>query len=143
MIVSSKGRYALRMMIDLARHNTGEWTALKDISARQDISIKYLEQIVGALGKAGLLRSMRGPQGGYQLARPAEKYTVGEILRAIEGPLAPVACLENEHNQCARFSGCPTIGFWQGLAKCVDEYVDATTLQQLADEANTACDYSI
>ncbi|MPN03397.1 HTH-type transcriptional regulator CymR [bioreactor metagenome] len=145
MKISSKGRYALRMMIDIAQHNTGEWVSLKDISKRKDISIKYLEQIVTSFTKTGLLLSTRGPQGGYMLAKSPEKYTTGEIIRAIEGPLAPVACLENEPNLCERQGICPTIHFWEGLYDVINKYVDSVTLQDLinACHSNESYDYSI
>ena len=104
MKISTKGRYALRMMVDLAEHNNGEWISLKEISERQNISIKYLEQIVSSLMRSGLLLSSRGPQGGYMLARKPEEYTVGEILREIEGSLVPVACMETVPNQCERYA---------------------------------------
>lgn len=144
MKISSKGRYALRMMIDIAAHDK-EWVSIKDISSRQGISIKYLEQIVTNLTKLNLLRSTRGPQGGYMLAKNATQYTVGEILRVIEGNLAPVACLENEDNLCEREQICPTLAFWQGLYDVVNHYVDSVTLQDLVDEdsKNSCSDYSI
>lgn len=129
---STKGRYALRLMVDLAQQDPGVNIALRDISARQEISVKYLEQIVAPLSRAGLLKSIRGAQGGYRLARPAKNYTAGEILRVIEGSLAPIACLEDEINQCARCTQCPTIGFWEGLDRVIQEYVDGVTLEQLA-----------
>ncbi len=132
MKISSRGRYALRMMIDIALHSNGDWVSLKDVSERQDISIKYLEQIVSHLTKANLLLSSRGPHGGYMLAKPAEEYTAGEILRAIEGNLAPVACLENRENTCERKNFCPTLSFWQGLHEVITRYVDSVTLQDLA-----------
>ncbi len=145
MKISSKGRYALRMMIDIAQHNTGEWISIKDISERQGISIKYLEQIVANLTKSGLLISSRGSQGGYMLAKSPDKYTVGQILRVIEGNLAPVACLETDVNQCARRSICPTIGFWKGFYNVINNYVDSVTLQDLVSSqcGNEGCDYSI
>ena len=143
MKISAKGRYALRLMIDLAQHDTGEWTALKDISKRQGISVKYLEQIVSGLSRAGLLRSSRGAAGGYQLTRPAAEYTAGEIIRALEGPLAPVACLDNDPNRCPRRDICPTIGLWEGLYKVVNEYLDSVTLADVAEEESPICDYSI
>jgi len=145
MKISSKGRYALRMMIDIAQHNTGEWISIKDISERQGISIKYLEQIVTNLTKSGLLVSSRGPQGGYMLAKASDKYTVGQILRVIEGNLAPVACLETDVNQCERRSICPTIGFWEGFYNVINNYVDSVTLQDIANSQsfNEGCDYSI
>ena len=131
MKISSKGRYALRMMIDIAQNNTNKWVSIKDISERQGISVKYLEQIVTHLTKSGLLLSGRGPQGGYMLAKTSDKYTVGQILRVIEGNLAPVACLETNINQCERCSICPTINFWEGLYTVINNYVDSVTLQDL------------
>ena len=98
--ISTRGRYALRLMLDLALHDTGEYISLRDISARQEISVKYLEQIVTVLGRAGLVRSVRGPQGGYRLSKAPADYTAGEILRTIEGSLAPVACLDDSPNAC-------------------------------------------
>jgi Rrf2 family protein len=134
MKISAKGRYALRLMIDLAEHNNGEYIPLKEISRRQEISVKYLEQIVVILGKAGYLRSTRGPQGGYMLARDPKQYTAGDILRVIEGKLAPVACLEDENNQCPRQETCSTLKFWEGLYHTINQYVDSVTLQDLAEE---------
>ncbi len=100
MIVSTKGRYALRVMIDLAEHNTGTYIPLMDIAKRQEISEKYLESIVSLLSKSGLVSALRGKGGGYRLNRPADAYTVGDILRVTEGELAPVSCLEGENNLC-------------------------------------------
>lgn len=134
MKISARGRYALRFMIDLAEHDEGKYIALKEISKRQEISIKYLEQIVVLLSKAGYVKSVRGSQGGYRLAKSADQYTVGEILRLIEGPLAPVACLEDEHNQCERIGSCSTIKFWEGLYQVVNQYVDSVTLEDLVKE---------
>lgn len=145
MKISTKGRYALRLMLDLAEHNTGEYIALKDISARQGISVKYLEQIVTQLSRAGFLKSTRGPQGGYKLTKAPGGYTIGAILRITEGSLAPVACLEDEPNQCPRFGECATVAFWQGLYQTINDYVDGTTLEQLLDSAKqgAAYEYSI
>lgn len=145
MKISSKGRYALRMMIDIAEHNNGEWISIKDISERQGISIKYLEQIVTNLTKSGLLRSSRGPQGGYMLAKSPEQYTVGQIIRTIEGNLAPVACLENDVNLCERQDSCPTISFWKGLYDVINNYVDSVTLQDLlqSNQTDGCWDFSI
>lgn len=131
---STKSRYALRFMIDLALHNNGEYIALKDISERQNISIKYLEQIVSVLTKAGMLKSVRGPQGGYKLGKEASKYTAGDILRVTEGSLAPIPCLENEEIDCEHYSQCTTIGFWKGFYEAVNSYVDSITLEDLAQE---------
>jgi Rrf2 family protein len=131
MKVSTRGRYALRLMIDLAEHNTGDFVALKDISARQAISIKYLEQIVTLLCKAGFLKSVRGPQGGYKLTKDPKQYTVGSVLRITEGSLSPIACLEDVPNQCARCNGCSTVEFWQGLYQTINDYVDKITIEDL------------
>ncbi len=132
MKISTKGRYALRLMIDLSQHNTDSYIALKEVAIRQNISIKYLEQIVTVLCKAGFLKSLRGSQGGYKLAKPPQEYKVGDILRAIEGDLVPVACLQDEVNQCGRCDVCETIGFWNGLYNVINNYVDNVTLYDLA-----------
>ncbi|NLG26196.1 MAG: Rrf2 family transcriptional regulator [Clostridiales bacterium] len=143
MKISTKGRYALRMMIDLAQQRGGEYVALKDISERQQISVKYLEQIASLLSKAGQLRSSRGAQGGYQLAFRPEEYTAGEILRITEGSLEPVACLDDAVNQCARCNRCETLSFWEGLAKVIHDYVDGVTLRDLLERASPGDDYVI
>ncbi len=133
MKISTKGRYALRFMIDLVQHGNGSYTSLKDVIARQNISPKYLEQIATALGKAGLIHSTRGPQGGYKLSRPPENYTIGDILRPIEGNLACVACLETVPNKCPRYETCTAVRFWEGLHRVVLDYLNSITLQDLAD----------
>lgn len=131
MRISTKGRYAIRLMIDLAEHDDGSLISLRDVAERQGISAKYLEQIVGLLSKAGLLRSGRGPQGGYRLARAPEEYTMGEILRLTEGNLAPVSCLEDRENQCERCNECATLDFWAGLYAAINQYIDRFTLADL------------
>lgn len=133
MKISTKGRYALRMLIDLAEHRNEGYIALKDIAKRQEISKKYLEQIVSVLNKPEILKTNRGYQGGYQLARSPEKYTVGDILRITEGGLAPVSCLEQEENLCERSSYCTTLFIWEGLYKAVNDYLDSITLQDILD----------
>ena len=115
MKISTKGRYALRLMIDLAQHDAAGYIPLRDISRRQEISAKYLEQIVVQLSRAGLVTATRGAQGGYQLARHPAQYTVGEILRITEGSLAPVACLEHDPVECPRAEDCITLDFWRAL----------------------------
>ncbi len=137
MKISSKGRYALRMMIEIARRRSGEWVSLKDISQHQGISVKYLEQIVSHLTATGLLLSSRGAQGGYQLAKTPDHYTAGQILRAMEGSLAPVACLDTDNNTCERRECCTTLAFWEGLDKVIREYVDGVTLQDLVSSCET------
>lgn len=131
MKISTKGRYALRLMIDVAEHSNGNYVSLKDIATRQELSTKYLEQIVGQLSKAGFLKSSRGAQGGYQLARSPEEYTVGDILRLTEGNLAPVTCLQDDENQCQRCEGCATLDFWTGLYRVINQYIDRFTLADL------------
>ena len=131
MMISTKGRYALRFMIDIALNCHKGPVSIKDIGSRQEISVKYLEQIVNMLNRAGLLKSQRGARGGYMLAKAPEEYTVGEILRSTEGTLAPVACLEEEINECRRADICPTLGFWEGLYKTVNDYIDSVTLADI------------
>ena len=133
MKISTKGRYALRLMLDLALNNIGEPVRIKDIAARQAISDKYLEQIISTLNKAGYVKSIRGPQGGYLLTREPEKYTVGMILRLTEGSLAPVACLEDEVNSCPRREGCATLRLWQMLDRAISDVVDKVTLEDLVE----------
>ncbi len=132
MKISTKGRYALRLMLDLAQHNT-EYVTIKSIADRQDISSKYLEQIISVLNRAGFVRSIRGAQGGYKLARPAKDYTVGTILRLIEGDLVPVACMEDEPNQCLRADNCPTLKVWKELSDAINGVVDNVTLADLME----------
>ena len=134
MKISTKGRYALRLMTDIAAHDSDGYVSLKDVAARQGISMKYSEQIAGLLAKAGLLHSGRGAQGGYRLAKRPEDYTVGSILRLTEGDLAPVACLEGPENVCQRCGECSTLGFWAGLYAVVNDYIDRYTLADLLEE---------
>ena len=134
MIVSTRGRYALRVMIDIAEHPNEPYIPLKSIAARQGISEKYLEQIIPILNKSGFLLASRGFQGGYRLAKTPDKYTVGDILRATEGSLSPVACLDNEPVLCQRADMCTTLSVWKGLKKVIDDYVDGITLQDLLDQ---------
>lgn len=135
MKISTKGRYAVRLMYDLAMHHTGDWVALKDVSRRQGISVKYLEQIVRQLSICGYLKSLRGPHGGYQLAKEPSDYTIYEILQITEGSLQPVACLDDEVNQCERYQECPTIGIWEGLGQVIQEYLSEITLEDIVEQA--------
>ena len=130
MKISTRGRYALRLMLELAM-NADRYTAIKNISERQNISGKYLEQIISVLSRAGFVKSTRGPQGGYKLARPAEEYTGGMILRLIEGSLVPVACMEEEPNQCPRSEECVTLDVWRQIDEAVSGVVDNITLADL------------
>lgn len=140
MKISTKGRYALRLMLDLAMNNTGEPVRIKDIAARQEISDKYLEQIISILNKAGYVKSIRGPQGGYRLTREPEKYTVGMILRLTEGSLAPVPCLDDEVNSCTRQDGCVTLRLWEKLNAAICDVVDNVLLSDLVEWQNQIVD---
>lgn len=134
MKISTKGRYALRMMLDLAEHQGDGYIALKDIAARQNVSKKYLEQIVPILNKADILNTNRGYQGGYRLARTPDQYTVGDILRITEGSISPVACLDKNPVECERAAECATLPVWQGLYKVITDYLDGITLQDILDK---------
>lgn len=134
MRISTKGRYALRLMLDLAEHQGDGYVALKDIAERQHISKKYLEQIVPMLNKTDILKTNRGYQGGYRLAKAPSNYSVGSILRITEGKLAPVACVEQDISECSRAETCLTRPLWQGLNKVVNEYLDGISLQDLLDQ---------
>lgn len=130
--ITTKGRYALRMMVDLAEQETRNYISLKDVAGRQDISKKYLEQIVPALTQAGLLTTERGPLGGYRLARSPDQITAGDILRVTEGSFTHVTCVDVP-GSCERSSECPTISIWQGLSDVVEKYLDGITLRDIVD----------
>ena len=132
MKISTKGRYALRVMLDIQSQGPDRVVPLKEIAARQGITLKYLEQIVPALCRAGLLRSTRGTSGGYRLAVSPETCRIGDILRAVEGKLSPVACLDGDENLCPRRDSCPSVGFWEGLHTVINTYIDSVTLADLA-----------
>ena len=139
MKISTKGRYALRLMLDLAEHQNGSYITLKEIAARQEISKKYLEQIIP------VLKTSRGFQGGYQLDKEPKEYTIGDILRVTEGNLAPVSCLECSPNTCPRAATCITLPVWEGLHKVVNDYLDSVTLADLLERKQSfyANDYVI
>lgn len=143
MKISTRGRYAIRVMLDLAEHNTGEYIPLTDIAKRQGISEKYLEAIVSSLVKAGFLIALRGKKGGYKLSKSPEQYTIRNILRITEGAFAPVACLETEENSCERASECKTLKMWENLQKLVNDYFENITLQDLLSDTVGSDDYSI
>lgn len=144
MRISTKGRYALRLMLDLALHNTPTPVRVKEIAARQEISDKYLEQIISVLNKAGYVRSVRGPQGGYLLTRPTKEYTVGMILRLTEGSLAPVECLDTETGSCDKSNDCVTLLVFQKMNEAVNKVIDNITLADLVDwKLQKEGDYSI
>lgn len=134
MKVSTKGRYALRMLLDLAEHKDNGFISLKEIAERQSISKQYLEQIVSLLNTSNILRANRGKQGGYMLAKEPASVTVGQVLRITEGSLAPVACLDDEVNQCERADFCKTLPVWNGLNKVIADYLDSVNLQSILDQ---------
>ena len=135
MMVSSRGRYALRAMIDIAEHYTDQYITLKEIAERQEISEKYLESILPALTKADFLDTLRGKGGGYRLARTPESYTVSSILKLVEGSLAPVACLERIPIRCPRANECPTLPMWQKFQKMTDEFFEGISLADLCKKS--------
>lgn len=141
MKISTKGRYALRMMIDLAQNKEEKPISIKEIAARQNISEKYLEQIISVLNKAGFVKSVRGPQGGYLLLKEPKEYTVGMILRLTEGSLAPVECLEYEQNDCPRKENCVTLKLWEKLDQSIKDVVDNVTLEDLLTWNNDMSDF--
>ena len=144
MKISTKGRYALRLMLDLALHSEGGYVPVKAISERQDISDKYLEQIISILSRAGYVKSIRGAGGGYKLANAPETYTVGMILRLTEGSLAPVTCLDGDENTCERQEGCATLYIWKKIYNAVNDVVDHITLADIIENSkNGADDYVI
>ncbi|MBQ8941113.1 MAG: Rrf2 family transcriptional regulator [Firmicutes bacterium] len=133
MLVSTRGRYALRVMLDLCENNDGSYIPLNDIAKRQEISEKYLESVVAALVKAGFLEGLRGKRGGYRLTKAPEEYSVGSILRLTEKSMAPVACLDCEVNNCERKNTCKTLPLWTQLDKRVNGYLDGVTLKDLSE----------
>ena len=133
MKISTKGRYALRMMVDIAEHQKDGYVTLKDVALRQGISKKSLEQIALHISQAGMLRAVRGYQGGYMLARPASEYSVHSILQVVEGSMAPVTCLQQVNNTCERRETCRTLPLWQGLETLIREYLSSITLEDVVE----------
>lgn len=131
MLISTRGRYALRVMIDLAEHETDEFISLNGIAQRQGISEKYLESIIRMLVKAKVLESLRGKGGGYRLKKAPDQYTAGSILRLTEDSLAPVSCLEEGADACPKQERCRTLPLWQGLDKVIQEYLEGVTIADL------------
>ena len=143
MLISTKGRYALRVMADLAEHPSEGYIPLKEIAQRQEISEKYLEAILKILVKARLLTGVRGKGGGYKLTHPPEQYTVGEVLRLTEETLAPVACLDETADICPRALNCRTLPVWKGLNRVINEYLDHITVADLIHSRDAGNDYVI
>ena len=143
MLISTRGRYALRVMIDLAEHRSDDFIPLKVIAERQEISEKYLESIIKLLVKEHLLNGLRGKGGGYKLTKAPEEYTVGSILRLTEESLAPVACIERGPDTCPRMSQCRTLPLWQGLDKIINDYLDHITIADLMQSDADGGDFVI
>lgn len=137
MMISTRGRYSLRVMIDLAEHFGEGFIPMKEIADRQGISLKYLERFVPALSKSGFIEGVQGKGGGYRLTKKPEEYTIGEILRVVEGNLAPVSCLECGAEPCAREKECRTILMWKNLQKVINEYFDGITLKDLMRDSES------
>ena len=143
MMISTRGRYALRVLTDLAEHDSGEYIPLKEVADRQEISQKYLEGIMAALSKAGMIDGAHGKGGGYRLNKPAEDYTVLDILRVTEGSLAPVACLERGAAPCPRAEACRTLDMWKKLDKMITDFFGGVTIADLAGGGDDAGSYVI
>ena len=143
MFISTKGRYALRTLIDMAEHQSDGYLPLKDIAVRQEISEKYLESIVKILVAGGLVTGVRGKGGGYRLSKAPEQILVGDVLRLSEGSLVPVTCLEETSTPCPRMVQCRTLPFWTGLQKVIDDYIDSYTVSDLIRPFEAGNDYVI
>lgn len=143
MKISTRGRYSLRMMVDLAKHYNDGFIALKDISERQDISKKYLEQIIPFLNRSKLLNSNKGHLGGYQLAKSPDKITVREILESAEGSLTPVSCMDNNPNLCEKCSECVTLPVYEKLYKLINDYLESVTLEDIITSNSNISNYNI
>lgn len=143
MKISTRGRYAIRVMLDLADHNNGEYIPLMDIAKRQEISEKYLESIVSSLSKNKLVNALRGKGGGYRLAKAPDEYSIGSILRVTEGSMAPISCLEDDPNMCERAGECRTLKMWQDFYQLINDYFENITLQDLLEQNPDVGNYVI
>lgn len=141
-MISTKGRYSIRILLDLAEHRNGRYIPMKDVAARQDVSLKYIEKLVPALKSAGLIESSHGIGGGYRLTREPEQYTLWEILKLAEGDLAPVSCLQENAAVCARAAECRTLPVWENYYRLTKDYFSGITLADLMD-APSADNYVI
>ena len=143
MKISTRGRYAIRVLLDLSEHDTGEYIPLNDVAKRQGISEKYLEAIVAMLVKNEMLVALRGKGGGYRLTKKPAEYSVASVLRVTEGAFAPVACLESKPNRCERVEQCKTLKMWEGLQKLIDDYFEGISIQDLLDSGSGSDNYII
>lgn len=138
MMISTRGRYALRFLVDIGKNQGNGYVPLKDVAQRQAISEKYLEIIVKLLVQSKLLVALRGKGGGYRLSKPPEEYSLREVLEITDGSLAPVACLENREQSCTHQGKCPTLPFWQGLERVIRDYMEHFTLADLMGDETSA-----
>ena len=143
MLISTKGRYALRVLVDLAEHQTDEYVPLKEVATRQEISEKYLESIIKVLVKDGILIGLRGKGGGYRLSKSPDQYTVYRVLKLMEDSLSPVPCLKDNAAPCGRMSECRTLSLWQGLDQVIREYLSRYTISDLMQTGQPGNDYVI
>lgn len=143
MLISTRGRYALRVLIDMAEHQSDGYVPLKEVAQRQEISEKYMEAIIKLLVKDGILEGLRGKGGGYRLMKAPDQFTVGSILRLTEGSLSPVTCLEPGAAPCAKMAECRTLDFWKGLDKVINEYLERYTIADLMQMGEPGNDYII
>ena len=142
-MISTRGRYSVRVLLDLAEHRNGGYIPMKEVAARQEISLKYLERIMPLLTQAGLVEGVHGKGGGYRLCREPEDYSIGEILHITEGDMAPVACLEEGSAPCARVASCRTLSLWSGLNDLIQDYLDRFTIADLMKKDEDGFDYVI
>ena len=142
-MISTRGRYALRVLIDLAEHRNGSYIPMKDVADRQDISLKYLERIVPVLTQSGLIEGVHGKGGGYRLVKNPDECRVGDVLRLTEGDLAPVACLAQGAQPCARAADCRTLAMWQKFYTLINDYFDGITIADLMKKGDIADNYVI
>lgn len=142
-MISTRGRYALRVLMDMAEHQADGFVPLKEIARRQEISEKYLESIIKALVKGGIVNGLRGKGGGYRLSKAPDQFTAAQILRLTEGTLAPVSCLQEGSPPCGRISFCRTLPLWEGLNRVIDEYLSGYTIEDLMARDADGYDYII
>lgn len=143
MLISTRGRYALRVLVDMAEHQTSDYIPLKEIAKRQEISEKYLESIVKILVRGGILSGVRGKGGGYRLSRSPDQINVADVLQMCEGTMVPVSCLEQNADVCARMADCRTLPLWKGLTKVIDDYLSHYTIADLMRKADGGNEYVI
>ncbi|MDD8049117.1 MAG: Rrf2 family transcriptional regulator [Thomasclavelia sp.] len=134
MKISTKGRYAIRCLVNIGKHSSNDFVSLLDIASEEEISFKYMEKIVNMLKKAGIVEAVRGAKGGYRLSKPTSEITLKDVLTITEGSLACVSCLQDNPNKCPRYKECSTVHVWEGLNNVIDEYLSSITIQDVIDK---------